>query len=118
MRGVFQGAAIDDRSGEEVYALTGHFPAFLLAASRIGWLQDSRPALYERLATVLPLGSWLACALTGARVSEPSIDAEAGLLDIPLRSVLPAWKKSLVWKALGCHRSALRGLSQVDSADR
>ena len=86
MRGVFQGAAIDDRSGEEVYALTGHFPAFLLAASRIGWLQDSRPALYERLATVLPLGSWLACAFTGARVSEPSIDAEAGLLDIPLRS--------------------------------
>lgn len=86
MRGVFQGAAIDDRRGDDVYALTGHFPALLLAASRIGWLQDTQPNLYERLATVLPLGSWLACALTGARASEPSMDAEAGLLDVPLRS--------------------------------
>ena len=86
MRGIFQGAAIDDQSAHEVYALTGHFPAFLLATSRIQWLRDARPDLYDQLHTVLPLASWLACKLTGARMSEPAIDAEAGLLDVPSRS--------------------------------
>ena len=86
MRGIFQGAAIDDQSADAVYALTGHFPAFLLATSRIQWLRDARPDLYDQLHTVLPLASWLACELTGARVSEPAIDAEAGLLDVPSRS--------------------------------
>ena len=86
MRGVFQGAAIDDQSGERVYSLTGHFPAFVLASSRVHWLRDVRPDLYDRLNTVLPLASWLGCVLTGARVSEPAIDAEAGLLDVPLCS--------------------------------
>ena len=86
MRGVFHGAAIDDRIGDHVYSLTGHFPAFVLACSRVHWLRDTRPDLYSRLHTVLPLASWLGCKLTGIRVSEPAIDAESGLLDVSLRS--------------------------------
>ncbi len=102
MRGVFHGAAIDDENGEEVYALTGHFPGFVLAASRVRWLRDLHPALHDRLASVLPLASWLGCALTGARVSEPSIDAEAGLLDVSLRS-----RSATLEEALGLHGSWL-----------
>ena len=102
MRGVFQGAAVDDLNGDQVYNLTGHFPAFVLASSRIQWLHDARPDLYNRIDTVLPLASWLGCELTGARASEPAIDAEAGLLDVPLRS-----RSSRLEEALGLESSWL-----------
>ena len=102
MRGVFQGAAIDDQNGEDVYALTGHFPAFLLAASRVAWLRDTQPAQYDRLATILPVASWLGCKLTNAWVSEPSIDAEAGLLDVSLHS-----RSARLEEALGLDQSWL-----------
>ena len=95
MRGVFHGAAIDGRIGEQVYSLTGHFPAFVLACSRIHWLRDTIPDLYSRLHTVLPLASWLGFELTGARVSEPAIDAEAGLLDVTLHSRSPRLEDAL-----------------------
>ncbi len=95
MRGAFQGAAIDDRCGDQVYEMSGHFPALVLAPSRIHWLRDAHPDLYDRLETVLPLASWLACELTGARASEPAIDAEAGLLDVPLRSRSPMLEEAL-----------------------
>ena len=95
MRAVFQGAAIDDQHGDEVYQLTGHFPAFMLAASRVRWLEEARPALRERLATVLPLASWLAWKLTATLASEPSLDGEAGLLDIATRSRSPRLRSIL-----------------------
>lgn len=113
MRGVFQGAAIDDENGDQVYSLTGHFPAFVLASSRIHWLRDARPDLYDRLDSVLPLASWLGCELTGARVSEPAIDAEAGLLDVPMRSRSPRLEEALrlenSWMPSLCPAGAMIG---------
>ena len=118
MRGVFHGAAIDGRIGEQVYSLTGHFPAFVLACSRIHWLRDTIPDLYSRLHTVLPLASWLGFELTGARVSEPAIDAEAGLLDVTLHSRSPRLEDALEiensWLPPLCPAGAMLGGLKAD----
>lgn len=82
MRAVFQGAAIDDQHGDEMYRLTGHSPSFMLAAARLRWLCETHPEAFLGLGCVLPLASWVAYRLTGKLASEPAIDAEAGLLDI------------------------------------
>ena len=85
MRAVFEGAAIDESWGAEVYHLSGHYPSLMFASARLGWLKENRPAQFGRLRWVLPLASWMSYRLTGNVVSEPSIDAEAGLVDIHTR---------------------------------
>ena len=82
LRAVFEGAAIDEEWGEEVYATTGHFPSFLLAPARLRWFREHRPMVYESTRTVLTIAGWLAYRLTGGLMAEPSLEAEAGLLDI------------------------------------
>ena len=82
LRAIFEGAAVDDTLGDEVYRTTGHFPSFMLASARMRWLRDHRPEVLKRVAWLLPLASWLAYRLTGSLSSETSIDTEAGLIDI------------------------------------
>ena len=82
LRAIFEGAAIDEELGEEVYATTGHFPSFLLAPARLRWFREHRPMVYENIRTVLSMAGWVAYRLTGSLMAEPSLEAEAGLLDI------------------------------------
>ena len=82
LRAIFEGAAIDEELGDEVYATTGHFPSFLLAPARLRWFREHRPTIYESIHTVLSMAGWLAYRLTGSLMAEPSLEAEAGLLDI------------------------------------
>ncbi len=82
LRAVFEGAAMDDDLGGEIYAVTGHFPSFLLAPARLRWFRDNRPLTYDNTRTILTVAGWLAYRLTGCLTSEPALEAEAGLLDI------------------------------------
>ena len=82
LRAIFEGAAIDEEMGREVYAATGHTPSMLMAPARLRWSRENRPAIYEKTRTVLTIPAWLAYRLTGALMSEPSLEGEAGLLDI------------------------------------
>ena len=85
LRAVFEGAAIDDELGERVYHTTGHTPSLLFAPAKLRWMRDHRPEAYSEIATVLTLADWILYRLTGERVSEPSLAAEVGLLDISSR---------------------------------
>ena len=89
LRAVFQGAAIDDERTDEIYRTTGHLPSMLMAPARLQWFRENKAYVYHRVRLVLPLASWLAHRLTGCGVSEPSLDAEAGLMDVALRSRCP-----------------------------
>ena len=82
LRAVFEGAAMDEELGEEVYLVTGHFPSLLLAPARLSWFRDHLPRVYEKTTAILSIGGWLAYKLTGSLLSEPSLDGELGLLDI------------------------------------
>lgn len=82
LRAVFEGASMDEYLGGEIYATTGHRPSLLLAPARLRWFRQHRPSVFEAIRSVLTVPGWLAYRLTGNRVSEASLEAEAGLLDV------------------------------------
>ena len=81
-RAVFEGAAIDERLGQEVYARTGHLPAMLSTPAKLRWWRTQRPAAAKRVAAVATLGAWAVAELTGALAETPAALGEAGLLDV------------------------------------
>ena len=85
LRAVFEGGAIDEEMRDRVYRTTGHLPSFLFAPAKLRWFQLHRPEAYDRIACVLTLADWLVWRLTGTLASEPTLAAEAGLLDIQRR---------------------------------
>jgi autoinducer 2 (AI-2) kinase len=82
LRASFDGLSLEERWGEEMYGITGHFPLLLLAAAKIYWVRENRPDIFRRLRCLLTLPGWLVYRMTGEVVCEPSLAASAGLLDI------------------------------------
>ena len=85
LRAVFEGAAIDEEMRDRVYQTTGHVPSFLFSAAKLRWFQSHDPEAYGRIACVLTLADWLVWRLTGVLAGEPTLAAEAGLLEIHSR---------------------------------
>ena len=54
LRAIFEGAAMDEELGGEIYDVTGHFPSLLLAPARLRWFRENRPLIYNETCTVLP----------------------------------------------------------------
>lgn len=79
MRAVFQGGQIDAEAGNMLWQMTGHGPAMLTAWSRILWLKQERPDLYEQLRTVSGLADWLAYRMTGVLLMESALACDSGL---------------------------------------
>ena len=85
LRAIFEGAAIDDSMGSRVFEVTGRLPSFLFAPARLRWFRQHKPAVYERIDRVVTLADWLRLNLSGELVSEATLAAEAGLLDVRTR---------------------------------
>ena len=82
LRAVFEGAAIDDEMGERVFETTGRLPSFLFAPAKLRWFMRNEPDVYDRIDRVATLADWLRWRLCGELVSEATLAAEAGLLDV------------------------------------
>jgi autoinducer 2 (AI-2) kinase len=82
LRAVFEGAGMDEDFSDAVYATTGHLPSFFFAPAKLRWFQANRPDAYDRIATVLTLGDWVAYRLTGELAAQETLASEAGLLTI------------------------------------
>ena len=82
LRAVFEGAAIDEAMGERVFEVTGRLPSFLFSFAKLRWFKQHRPNIYDRIERVATLADWLRWKLSGELVSEATLAAEAGLLDI------------------------------------
>jgi sugar (pentulose or hexulose) kinase len=82
LRALMEGFAIDAEHGGELRRITGHSPAFLFAPAKLRWFKANRPAVYERIATILTISNWILYRLSGRRVAEPSSDSDTGLVDI------------------------------------
>lgn len=82
LRAVFEGAAIDEAMDERAFEVTGRLPSFLFTAAKLRWFKQHRPNAYDRIDRVATLADWLRWKLSGKLVSEPTLAAEAGLLDI------------------------------------
>ena len=82
LRAVFEGVAIDDEMGERVFRTTGRLPSFLFAPAKLRWFMRHEPGVYDRIDRVATLADWLRWRLCGELVSEATLAAEAGLLDV------------------------------------
>ena len=82
LRALFEGATIDEAMGERIFDVTGRLPSFLFTAAKLRWLKQHRPDIYDRTAKVVTLADWLRWKLSGELVSETTLAAEAGLLNI------------------------------------
>ena len=85
LRAVFEGAALDDEAGPEIYTTTGHWPSLLLAPARLRWFQSHRPDLMESASSVVSVGGWLGYRLTGQIAAEAGLDCTLGLIDLSTR---------------------------------
>ena len=107
LRAIFEGAKIDEELGGEIYATTGHFPSMLLAPARLRWFHENSPKIYDSTHKILTIAGWVAYRLTGVMMSEPSLEAEVGLLDITTGERCP-----LLMDKLGVDLSILPHLSR------
>jgi sugar (pentulose or hexulose) kinase len=82
-RAAAEGMAIDAAHARDVYAETGHVPSLMQAAAKWRWLRDRRPAVADRVATLVPLADWLGWRLCGGRPAiTRSLGIENGMLDV------------------------------------
>jgi xylulokinase len=65
---------------EELYALTGHWPAPELGLGKLLWARAQFPEVWQRTAAVLQLHDWFVYRLCGVVASEPSSAAMSQLL--------------------------------------
>ena len=82
LRALIEGLTIDAEHGGRIRRITGHSAAFLFTPAKLRWFETHRPAVYERIATVLTINNWIVFRLSGQRVAEPSGDSDTGLVDI------------------------------------
>ncbi|MCE2458631.1 MAG: FGGY-family carbohydrate kinase [Dehalococcoidia bacterium] len=109
-RAVFQGSALDAQHGALLYQTTGHRPTFMMAAGKLAWLRDTRPAECEELAHVFTLADWIAYRLTGNLGCEPTLAAASGLLDIRTRT----WASDMFEElSLRCPKSSLHEATEI-----
>jgi len=80
-RGRAYNALLAGEMGEQIYQVTGHWPAALHAPGRILWLQENRPRLWEQATALLMIGDWMLYRLTGEKGGEPSNLCSTVLLD-------------------------------------
>lgn len=82
LRGVFQGAGLDERVGDLVWRTTGHLPSAMQAWAKLLWLRDEEPEDFARVRWICGLADWLAYEMCGELRTERVAGAESGLIDL------------------------------------
>jgi len=85
---------IQSGDSEWIYDITGDGVA-LSAIPRLAWLASHEPNVYRTLRCVLSVSDWLVFKLTGVLVTEPSLAASMGLVDVRSRT----WSTALLSRA-------------------
>jgi len=82
LRGVFQGAAIDERIGDLVWHETAHLPSYLGAWAKLQWLSGEQPDLLQRAAHAITLSDWLVAEMTGSVAIDATNGVESALVNV------------------------------------
>jgi sugar (pentulose or hexulose) kinase len=70
---------------EDLYRLTGQWPAVQWGLPRLLWFRETFPDAWRRTRTVAQLHDWILYKLSGELVSEPSSAAMSQMLDVSKR---------------------------------
>ncbi|MCH7605648.1 MAG: FGGY-family carbohydrate kinase [Chloroflexi bacterium] len=85
LRSVFEGAALDEEAGPEIYQTTGYFPSMMLAPARLRWFRSHQPETLANASSLLSVAGWLAYRLTGEKRGGEGLDDGLGLVDLSTR---------------------------------
>ena len=81
-RALGEGLVLGSERGQEIHALTGHWPTPLFLGTRLLWMKNNAPEIFKRAAVALSITDWMAFILSGRIVSERSQAGESLLLDL------------------------------------
>ena len=79
LRAAFQGGVVDDVAGDDLWNLTGHGPGFLTWWSRLLWMKEEAPQLFERIRSACGIPDWLAYRLTGDLTMDSALAVDSGV---------------------------------------
>ncbi len=71
-RALGEGALLGMERGAEVHKISGHWPSPLFLGTRLLWMKNNAPDLFERARTALSLSDWIGLQLTGVVAAEIS----------------------------------------------
>jgi len=71
-RALGEGAVLAMERGAEIHKITGHWPRPLFLGTRLLWMKNNAPGLFEKARTVLSVSDWVGSVLTGAVFAERS----------------------------------------------
>jgi sugar (pentulose or hexulose) kinase/phosphoglycerate dehydrogenase-like enzyme len=71
-RALGEGAVLAMERGGEVHKVSGHWPSPLFLGTRLLWMKNNAPDLFEKARTVLSLSDWVGLWLSGAVFAERS----------------------------------------------
>lgn len=72
----------DEIGNERLFAVTGTMPNAMYSVSKLLWIRENRPKLYERADKLLLICDYLGYLLTGERVIDYSLAARTGVFDV------------------------------------
>ena len=92
-RGADYCQAIEEHLGiEELYRLTGHWPAPELTLPKLLWFRSEQPAAWARAASFLFVHDWVLQRLCGEKGTNPTLICAGQMAGVPAR----AWAKDLL----------------------
>ena len=78
-RAAFQGGVIDELVGGDLWDLTGHGPGLLTWWSRLLWMNEEAPRLFERMRWACGIADWLVYRLTGNLTIDSTLAVDTGV---------------------------------------
>ncbi|MEN6474553.1 MAG: NAD(P)-dependent oxidoreductase [Syntrophaceae bacterium] len=110
-RALGEGMVLGMERGKEIHAVTGHWPTPLFLGTRLLWMKNNAPELFERATAALSVTDWISFVLSGNMASERSQAGESLLFDLKRRE----WALDLI-DSLGFPRALFP--PPVDSGSR
>jgi len=77
-----EGAAIEERYGEEMYQSSGHWPNAFMPTPKLVWFKKNHPKEFDKLKFFLMISDWILSKLCGEPAVEPSGVCETCLFDL------------------------------------
>jgi autoinducer 2 (AI-2) kinase len=81
-RALGEGMMLGFERGNEVHAISGHWPTPLFLGTRLIWLKNNAPDIFKRASIALSVTDWIAFVLSGNLASERSQAGETLLFDL------------------------------------
>ncbi len=87
---------VQDSFGEEVYLTSGHWPSSIFLASRLRFLEKTKPTMFGKISKVSMINDWILYKFCGKLATEPTNGCETALFSLKKRG----WSDELIKE---CH---------------